>query len=418
MALNAAIKWEVRTTGGATNGGGFKTGATGTDYSQQDAAQYALTTATTVSASATILDASAAANMVGNVLYIVSGTNFIVGFYEITSVSVGVSITVDRVCTTGNGALGVINIGGANSDFRAVVNAAVTSNTVYVKYGTYTTTGTTTLVDASVPNAVPLVVCGYKTTRGDYPKGADRPTITTTTALNPIITISGNTRLCNFIITTSGGTPATTGINGGGQFGRGGFIANVKVSGIATGMSYVGHVFFSEISLCAVGITGYPAGFAIYSHDNTSHGFSWAGQNNSGQLVNCISDTNGGDGFYIIESLGSSYLIGCVAYNNTGNGFRSNNSYDAVAIINCISASNGGTGIAMKTRNIAEPTIDFNCIYGNGTARSGYVAGANEVTGNPNFTDPSNGDFTLGSGSSCLNTGKNLGANEGVVGTY
>jgi hypothetical protein len=41
MALNAAIVWEIRTTGAQTNGGGYKTGATGTNYSQQAAAQWA-----------------------------------------------------------------------------------------------------------------------------------------------------------------------------------------------------------------------------------------------------------------------------------------------------------------------------------------------------------------------------------------
>jgi hypothetical protein len=37
MALNAAVVWDVRTTGNDTNGGGFRAGAAGTDYSQQDA---------------------------------------------------------------------------------------------------------------------------------------------------------------------------------------------------------------------------------------------------------------------------------------------------------------------------------------------------------------------------------------------
>ena len=39
MALAAASVVEVRTAGNDTNGGGFVTGASGTDFSQQDAAQ-------------------------------------------------------------------------------------------------------------------------------------------------------------------------------------------------------------------------------------------------------------------------------------------------------------------------------------------------------------------------------------------
>ena len=37
MALSANSVFEVRTAGNDTNGGGFVTGAAGTDYSQQDA---------------------------------------------------------------------------------------------------------------------------------------------------------------------------------------------------------------------------------------------------------------------------------------------------------------------------------------------------------------------------------------------
>lgn len=41
MALPAATVWEVRTTGSdAACSGGFVAGASGTDYSQQNAAQY------------------------------------------------------------------------------------------------------------------------------------------------------------------------------------------------------------------------------------------------------------------------------------------------------------------------------------------------------------------------------------------
>ena len=44
MALSASTVWEVRpATGSDNNGGGFVTGASGTDYSQQGTAQYALT---------------------------------------------------------------------------------------------------------------------------------------------------------------------------------------------------------------------------------------------------------------------------------------------------------------------------------------------------------------------------------------
>jgi len=101
--LSGLIVWEIRSNGNDNNGGGFKTGASGTDYSQQTSPQYALTSVTTAGAGATFLLASASADMVGNIAHVVSGTNFTAGFYEITSVSVGVSVTCDANICTGVG---------------------------------------------------------------------------------------------------------------------------------------------------------------------------------------------------------------------------------------------------------------------------------------------------------------------------
>lgn len=173
-ALSSSTVWEIRSAGADTAGGGFVTGASGTDYSQQDAAQYALTGVTTAGADAILLDASAAANMVGNIAQITGGTNFTVGFYEIVSVSVGVSITLDRTCTTAAGAAGVVNIGGALATIGKIGSAtvglgAVAGNTLWLK-GSFTLTATDT-VAFSGTNALPIKVKGYATTRGDGYQG-------------------------------------------------------------------------------------------------------------------------------------------------------------------------------------------------------------------------------------------------------
>lgn len=102
MALNATTVWEVRSGGSDSNGGGFDSsiGGGGIDYSQQNSAQYALTSCTSSGAGAVVLNASAATAMLGNVCQIISGTNFTAGFYTIIAVSAGVSFTTDRNCTT------------------------------------------------------------------------------------------------------------------------------------------------------------------------------------------------------------------------------------------------------------------------------------------------------------------------------
>jgi hypothetical protein len=170
MALSATIVWEVRSAGNANNGGGYKTGYSGTDFSQQDAAQYALTSVTTAGADAILLHADAADDMVGNVARIVSGTNFTVGYYEIISVVAGVSITLDRTCTTGAGSAGVVNIGGALAAIGNLGSAtaglgAAPGNLICVKAdGTYSL-GASDAWSVPATATLPIRIEGYKTTR-------------------------------------------------------------------------------------------------------------------------------------------------------------------------------------------------------------------------------------------------------------
>lgn len=193
MAMSSSITFEFRSTATANmvNGGGFKTGASGTDYSLQDAAQWNLTTATTAAANAIILDASAAATMVGNVAHIISGTNFITGWYEIISVVAGVSITVDRNCTTAAGALGVINIGGALNvggsleyDFFMEISGTNAADGISVYFYNNNSTSSVVFTPSEIVfsgntggTLAPINIIGYKTTRGDNPTGNSRPTI-------------------------------------------------------------------------------------------------------------------------------------------------------------------------------------------------------------------------------------------------
>lgn len=177
MAINAAVVWNVQTDGSQTNGGGFKAGASGTDYSKQAAAQWGNEAVTSAGAGTTMLTANAAATMVGNTLYVVSGTNATVGWYEITSVSVGVSITTDRNWCTGAVADGVVNIGGAfligGSLDHNFLSGLTAGNTVYIKSGTYTLGESFTSKTGS--STAPVSLIGYNSSHGDCPTGTDRP---------------------------------------------------------------------------------------------------------------------------------------------------------------------------------------------------------------------------------------------------
>ena len=176
MAIPATTVWEIRSGGSDNNGGGFDSvtsGGVGTDFSQQASAQFALTSVTTSGAGATFLTASAANSMIGNIAHVVSGTNFTAGFYMITSVSVGVSVTCDANVCTGAGASGVINIGGALHSLGKVLGsasanqAAVKANKIWVKNDSSYTIGAGDSLNASGGSDNPIAVEGYTTTRGD-----------------------------------------------------------------------------------------------------------------------------------------------------------------------------------------------------------------------------------------------------------
>src|SRR3990167_6148561 len=126
-AISAAVVWEVRTTGASTTAGcGFLTGASGTDRSQQDAAQ---TTFTDLVIGVTTTELTSAGNPfgatdVGNTINITSGTGFTVGYYQVVSVSV-VNATMDRSVGTGGSTGGNGILGGACSEANDALDTVV-----------------------------------------------------------------------------------------------------------------------------------------------------------------------------------------------------------------------------------------------------------------------------------------------------
>src|SRR5579862_6029433 len=107
MALPSTTVFEVRPgAGSATNGGGFVPGSSGTDWSQQNGAQYSVAdgvaNGTTTVTSAT---ANFGTDVVGNIACIGGA------WYRIVSRTNATTIVVDRSITTATGL--TLNIGGA-----------------------------------------------------------------------------------------------------------------------------------------------------------------------------------------------------------------------------------------------------------------------------------------------------------------
>lgn len=180
MAVDSGIVWEIRTSGDQANGGGFKTGASGVDKSQQAAAEWALDPVTSSGGTATMTNANAHGDMVGNICYVVSGTNATTGWYEIVSVDAGVGFDVDRNWCTGACNNGVVNVGGAwkiggNLDDN-FFEAKTAGNIIYIESGTYNA-GEDISTSTNGTAALSIQVIGYVTTRSTIPIGTDRPLI-------------------------------------------------------------------------------------------------------------------------------------------------------------------------------------------------------------------------------------------------
>jgi len=66
-------------------------------------------------------------------------------------------------------------------------------------------------------------------------------------------------------------------------------------------------------------------------------------------------------------------------------------------------------------------TNDYNCMYANTTnyfnnGTPGVSAGAHDVTSDPVFVDAANDDYALASGSSCIDTGTDVGLTSDYLG--
>lgn len=412
MALASTTVWEVRTAGSDTNGGGYdSTTLSATDYSQQNAAQYAVTDAVTTGTT-TITSATGGFTnaMRGNVLYIAGGTGAITaGWYQVATFVNATTITVDRATglTAGTGA--TLNLGGALATIGKLVPIMVVENTAYVKGGTYSISTGISFTQGSFTGSGTGVI-GYTTTRGDN----GRPIIQASANID-MITISGDLfYFQNFELdgnsTTTRGLVQSSALpwpcinlvihhcNSGGVFSAA-KVQLTKCEVYSCGGAN-GAIEAASILMCT----------NVYSHDNTKTGFYAADQ--LAVLINCISESNSGAssrGFHVFYN---NVIQNCIAYNNGSDGFRLQY-YIGTYIQNCIATNNGARGLVFVTSAASKlsPNI-INCAFYNNTSGStqGFLRDASNVilSGDP-FVDAPNGNFALngtsGAGLDCKATG-------------
>jgi hypothetical protein len=410
-ALPAAAVWEVRTTGSDSNGGCFKEGATGTDYTQQDAAQYTPTGMTTSGAAALIAYTSAAADMVGNCINITGGTNFIPGIYEIQSAVVGVSITVDRNATSGIGADGTGNIGGALLNPSKPDYSGITAgNFVWIKAGTYATS-TKLLMEIRGDNTNGAISwTGYDAVRGD--NTGTRPVITTAVSGLALVDIMARLRVFNNLKFTH--TGSTRGY------------AFESLTSFTYGDMWINCIFDGMLSAFKMDNQGAWYNGAVLLIDSqvinsTSQGI----RANAGVIIRSVIANNASDGIYPTDNSNSQYfwvIEDNLIYGNGGKGIHNYGfgSFIVFARHNTI-YNNAGDGIGGVGDTMG--ILESNIIYGNGAYGTNFpaitvrgIVGANNayganvtaasstaftsvynekvLTGNP-FTNAASGDFSL-----------------------
>lgn len=393
MALAATVDFDVRTGGSDTNGGGFNTAGSGTDWSQQNAAQYAVTDAVTAGTT-TITSASAnfGTDVVGNLLYIQGGTAGITaGWYQINSRTNSTTIVVDRSTglTAGTGA--TLNIGGSfASPGRASAVATVAGQDIFVKDGTYSITSASTNVNSGCVSLTTGVrMAGYATTHRDNPTGSTRPLLQAS-GISSFTLVAGSTPV-GFIqvdganLTSSRGITASLAIYckaincNNNCFVQSTLNFMCEASGHSTGAAF----------LSSAGTF-----WGCYAHDGTSTGFSLATTNT--MAINCISESNSGassDGF---ASAISATIVGCVAYNNGRDGLRQT-SNNTLLVANCIFESNAGYGLNNAGSTFRVTALN-NAYYNNtsGQTNGDIWIDSGGITGTSSFfTDAANGNFSL-----------------------
>lgn len=394
MAINAASVFEIRTTATAANvnGGFFVTGASGSDYSQQDAAQYTFTDLVIGADNTTMTSALVpfTSDMVGNGLRVNTGTNFTKTWYEIVSVAGGVA-QLDKAAGTAGSTAGGGKVGGAlslASSDDAVFELAVAGTTYYVKTGTYVLGGTVNIAAAGTVLKTNKII-GYTSARNDATVGTNRPTFDLTAAG---FTLGDYWRMNNIQLTTTGGVTALT-------TGQRNIVVNCKITDKATSaqtavsMSNYSQIIDCEIicyrGTCLAGGNTHSVTNS-YIHDcligikNTGAGGSsdcnYSGNLFSGCVTAAIQFSAGNTLLMAISKntiYGAENKLGIGLSLSTGTGVSS---FTNNIVYGCV------TGVSDADTGYNDSYDDFNCYNNNTTDVTNWVKGPSDIATNPTFT--------------------------------
>jgi len=385
MAMPATMVYEFRTTASNNNGGGFKDGGTGTDHSLQGAAEYNDTDLVIDGADDTKVTSAThnfVATDVDNVINITAGVGFTPGRYHITAAAANAA-TLDRACGATGSTGGTYYVGGALAlPTDAILETFVPGNKAWMEAGTYTLTGAIAVgIDGTA--ALPIIVEGYNSSRGDEPTGNDQP----------LIAAAANTFEFDdyWFFYHIRCTIATT---NGWRSDLGGRWINCKsqnTTGFAFYSYYQGFLHDCEIiSDAGNGIyarVGTHFQFC-YIHDCGARGIFIVGSG-VGSIVSCIIDSNVTNGIDL-GSNNSILIMNNTIYNN-GVGIAGTDGELHFVFNNLIDSNTTG---ASWTSEMKSNIFDYNNWNGNGTDVSKVTKGDNATANVPGFAGAAGGDFS------------------------
>lgn len=461
-AISVNSVWELRTTGADTNGAGYVTGSSGTDYSQNDNKNAAActncgsstanlsTTDAVASGIGTITSITAAFSsaIVGNIIYLQGGTGSLAaGWYQVITFTNASTIVVDRNVATGTGI--TMNIGGALLTLSQLLTNMASFNTGYVKSGTYTqTTAITLTTNCLGTSSTAQNLCsvnGYGSTRGD---GGARPLITTATNSTTLIQLNGAAGWVwnHLSFSNTAGTPSA-GFNATGASYYQTFqdsVFNGFTVAILGNWNVQETIRRLVIISCEIkGSTGNTASvyntdgatiIGSYIHGNSA-GAGWGRPENSGftgpmiaRYTTFASNGNGSGFAGITISAGgagtSNYILDvdhCNFYNQTGSGILLGDTTIAFLLQNSIFDGNSRYGVEATTSNSNDPpyaALNQTNFYFNNTlgARLVFPAGTGDVTGTADpFVLPGSANFALNNTTGGGKAAKGVGS-PGVTG--
>ena len=432
MGLSVNVVWEVRPGSGAdTNGGGYDPSITspGTDYSQQNSAQYAYTDGVTVGTTAfTSVSHSFVAGDVANIICISAGSGNTAGFYTIVSVAGGIA-TLDRSPGTGTGATWAL--GGSLNTVGVLFNRSPGSGynpnstnggKIYMK-GTQSLTSST-YIQPRYGGPTDFTLIGYGTTRGDNVQATF-----TINANDPCWEFGGTSgRFYNISFTTTSGTVNVGVTNSSGTinfllFDNCTFIGFSSALSIGASQLVCINSEFKNCTADSIYMYGTAFIFGCYFHANASgagvHG--WSG--NQYATLNIIDSVFYSNLYGILwtgdtdwASKQGIYCTNCAFVSNTSDAIRlfgSGTNYpEIIHLINCIIYGNGGYGINVKTGLSNFHYYEGkNNAYGSNTSGN-YTSSLYALPGEVTLTaNPfiSAGHFTLnstaGGGAACVAAG-------------